>query len=307
MREDSFQFALDDFLNHLDIERGLSPNTIEAYKMDLNIFYHYLVDSFGSDSFSLDAVNRRHIRGYLKYLKVERRNGHAAMNRKISSLSTFFAFLAKEEYPISKNPLKDITRVKTRKNLPIFLSLQESEDLLESIKSTSSFPERDHAIYLIFLQTGCRLSELVNLTLEQVHLKDSYLRFLGKGNKERIVPLLPETVLALERWLEERSPRVRTDRVFLNRHGRPLGKRGIQNNLKKFFKEAGLYRKGLSVHKLRHTCLTLLHKKGVNIKLLKEIAGHTNISTTEIYTHVIGEEITEGMKNHPLNKKKEEE
>lgn len=300
MEREEFLVALDDFVNHLDIERGLSKNTIDGYKLDLHIFHEFLKETLSS-TFALEQIKKIHIRSYLRYLKVERENGHAAMNRKISSLSTFFDFLMKEEY-ISSNPLQSITRVKKAKNLPIFLSLQESLDLLASIKETSSFPERDHAIYLLFLQTGCRLSELVHLTLEQLQLEEGFVRFLGKGNKERIVPLLPETIHALREWLAARKPIFDTKRVFLNRFGRPLGKRGVQNNLKRFLKEAGLHREGLSVHKLRHTCLTLLHKEGVNIKLLKEIAGHTNISTTEIYTHVMNEEVTEGMLHHPLNK-----
>jgi len=294
--------ALENYLAYLEIERGLSPGTVEGYRQDLKLLEKFLSNEiFQGENWSVTNIKGSHLRAFLRYVYGERKNGTAALNRKIAAISGFFKFLCNEpEYSIEENPAQSLTRRKEEKKLPQYLTLEEADKLLQTIKKTSRFPERDYAIFALFLQTGCRLSELAELEIEQIRLKEGYIRFRGKGAKERAVPLAESTKEALEKWLKKREPGKSTRRVFLNRYGDPLGKRGIQTNLKRFLKKAGLERPGLSVHKLRHTCLTLLLKSGVNIKALKEIAGHTSISTTEIYTHISGEEIVENMKKHPL-------
>lgn len=297
-----FTSTRDDFLVYLEMERGMSINTVNGYRCDLNLFSRFLSQqAFKSTQWSVLQIKRPHIRAFLKFLKEERNNSAYAINRKIAALSGYFNFLVRE-YSLQENPMANIARLKEEKKLPQFLDLHEAGKLLDTIKQCSSFPERDFAIFTLFLQTGCRLSELTELTLDQLRLQERHIRFQGKGKKERLIPLTETTCSAIKNWLKERSPTIQTNRVFLNRYGRPLGKRGIQSNLERFLQAAGLYRPGLSVHKLRHTCLTLLLKSGVNIKTLKEIAGHTSISTTEIYTHVNQEEMVEGMNKHPLIK-----
>ena len=304
----NFNEALENYLTYLEIERGLSPGTVIGYRQDLKLLERFLKQKiFQNQDWFFADIKSSHLRSFLRYAYKERENGTAALNRKIAAITGFFKFLSREpEYSLKENPALNLTRRKVEKKLPQYLNLQEAEKLLKTIRETSKFPERDYAVFALFLQTGCRLSELAELEMDQLHLLEGYIRFRGKGAKERTVPLAETTKKALDKWLEIREPREKTKRVFLNRYGAPLGKRGIQTNLKRFLKNADLNRPGLSVHKLRHTCLTLLLKSGVNIKALKEIAGHTSISTTEIYTHISGEEIIENMKKHPLLREEKE-
>lgn len=303
MGGDLYCQELVNFLNYLEVEKGFSPGTVAGYRTDLLVFFRFLQEVAEEKPQKLQEIEKKHLRAFLAYLKRERNNGPAAMNRKIAALSSFCKFLLQEE-SLEKDPTEGLTRVKGEKKLPQYLSEKEARELLATVKKTSKFPERDYAIFLLFLQTGCRLSELAELTLENLDLEEGKVRFLGKGGKERIVPLLDETRAALCQWLGKRGVGKPGDRVFLNRYGNPLGKRGIQQNLRRFLERGGIYRPGLSVHKLRHTCLTLLLKSGVNLKVLKEIAGHTTISTTEIYTHVTGEEISDSLKKHPFIREK---
>ncbi len=297
-----FNQALENYLAFLEIERGLSSGTVEGYNQDLSLLGKFLSSEiFSGENWTLEDIKGSHLRSFLQYAYRKRKNKTAALNRKIAAISGFFQFICREpEYSLEENPALNLSRRKEEKKLPQYLTLEEAGKLLQTIKKKSWFPERDYAIFALFLQTGCRLSELAGLEINQLYLEEGYVLFRGKGAKERTVPLAESTKIALREWLALRKPSTETSRVFLNRYGKPMGKRGIQTNLKKFLKQAGLNRPGLSVHKLRHTCFTLLLQSGVNIKTLKEIAGHTSISTTEIYTHITGEEIVENMKKHPL-------
>jgi len=205
-----------------------------------------------------------------------------------------------EEYDIKKDPSKDFKKLKTEKKLPKYLSLAECEKLLDKISKVSNHPERDLALYQLFLQTGCRISEVSGLELSNLSFKEKYIKIKGKGNKERIIPLTDTTIDLLKEYIKVRKPTVETDMVFLNTYGKPLQNSSIRNNLKKYYKAAGIYRQGLAVHSLRHTCFTLLYKRGVDIRVIKDLAGHENISTTEIYTHLTNEELIDNMEKHPL-------
>src|SRR6056297_2748927 len=254
-----FKIALDDYIIHLDIERGLSELTIEGYKIDLKLFANFLDDRIFNDNknWQVNNIRARHIRAFLAYLKKERKNSPEAMNRKIVALHTFFKFLIRTgDYNIKKDPSKDFKKLKTENKLPEYLSLDESKKLLKIIPKVSNHPERDLALYQLFLQTGCRVSEVSTLKLSNLSFNENYIKI--KGNDS------------------------------------------IRNNLKKYYKAAGIYREGLAVHSLRHTCFTLLYKKGVDIRVIKDLAGHENISTTEIYTHLTNEELINSMEKHPL-------
>ena len=300
----NFKIALDDYINHLDIERGLADKTIEGYEIDLKVFAGYLSDHIFKDKgdWKLADVKSRHIRGFLAYLKRDRKNSPVAMNRKIVVLHTFFKFLKRTgEYDIKKDPSENFKKLKTEKKLPKYLNLDECEKLLDTIPNVSNFPERDLALYQLFLQTGARISEVSSLKLSNLSFKENYIKIKGKGNKERIVPITATTSDLLKEYIKVRRPTVETEIVFLNKYGKPLNNSSIRNNLKKYYKAAGIYKEGLAVHSLRHTCFTLLYKKGVDIRVIKDLAGHENISTTEIYTHLNNEELINNMEKHPLS------
>lgn len=297
----NFQIALRDYLNHLEIERGLSEKTISGYKFDLKVFAKFLDENIFEENWYLKSIKSRHIRSFLAYLKKERKNSPEAMNRKIVALHTFFKFLKRTgEYDIKNNPSKDFKKLKTEKKLPEYLSLDECEKLLDTIPEVSNEPKKDLALYQLFLQTGARISEVSSLKLSNLSFKEKYIKIKGKGNKERIIPLTDITIDYLKEYIKVRRPTVETDIVFLNTYGKPISNNSIRNNLKKYYKAAGIYREGLAVHSLRHTCFTLLYKQGVDIRVIKDLAGHENISTTEIYTHLTNEELIDNMKKHPL-------
>lgn len=190
--------------------------------------------------------------------------------------------------------------MKTAKRLPVYFTEEEAAALLEAA-AAFRYPARNVAMFRFFLQTGCRIGELLSLELSRLDLKGRTVRLIGKGNKERQVPLTERTCRALQEYLEVRRPVCANEpAVFLNKDGRAISRRGVQKLFERVCERAGLSRPGLSIHKLRHTCLTLLLQQGVDLVTLKQIAGHENISTTEIYLHVTQKEVRQAIEKHPL-------
>ena len=171
------------------------------------------------------------------------------------------------------------------------------------LESAGAFrnPELNVAMFRFFLQTGCRIGELLTLDLDRLNLKERSVRLIGKGNKERQVPLTEKTCQVVEDYFKVRRPVSELETaVFLSKDGRAISRRGVQKLFERICVKAGLSRPGLSVHKLRHTCLTLLLQEGVDLVTLKEIAGHEHLSTTEIYLHVTQKEVRNAIEKHPL-------
>ena len=301
----NFEKCMHDFLDYIELERNCSPQTVKGYRAELKFMFQY----FKGHDLPLDVqrITLHHVRKYLAYAKKERNNSPASLNKKISVLRSFFHFLTGDEsYGIEKNPVSRLSQVKKEKKLPQILSLEESRKFLLGIKEVSPYPERDFAIFLMFLHTGCRLSELKGLTVSSIDLQEKCVRFMGKGSRERIVPLLEETCGALEEYLKIRKPSIQTNQLFLNSRGLPISKETIARTFKNLAQKTGVYRKGLTVHKLRHTCLTLLLKEGIDLRTLQEIAGHADIATTQIYTHVAQVDLKKQMNKHPLARKVED-
>ena len=293
------QNCMEDYINYIEMVKGLSPGTIKRYEEELNLFLYFLKEK--GFPLQVEEITIQHLREYLVYMKRERNNSPVTIKNKIAIIKIFFEFLCQEGiYGLNHNPSLRLSNIKVDRKLPQILSLEESSKFLINIKKVSSFPERDFAMFLLFLHTGCRLNELKELTLSSINLKEQHVRFWGKGNKERAVPLLDESIKALEEYLKKRKPLVDTDILFLSMKGYPLSKAGIQSIFKELAKKTGIYREGLSIHKLRHTCLTLLLKQGVDLRTLQEIAGHASISTTQIYTHIAQTDLKKKMDKHPL-------
>ena len=316
-----------EFNYFLDTEKNYSRKTISTYNNKLKLFFNYLEMSDGLKNPSFDQLNSEHVKKYLTYLKNQLGNKPNTINLKISILKSFYKFLMDRRYiTYEKNITNEIKQQKVSKTLPMYLTADEAENFLFGIKLISKNATRDYAMFSLFLLTGARLSEVTNLNVDQINLAEKTITFLGKGSKERTVPLVNRAYEAVLNYLstekfyikrqikdkeiefEDRSqrgriPAMRTNRVFLNKYGKPISERGIQDIFKRLSQEIGIFRKGLSVHKLRHTCLTLLHKSGVDILVLQKIAGHENIKTTQIYTHVDYKELHKHMELHPLNNK----
>ncbi|RQD74325.1 MAG: integrase [Candidatus Syntrophonatronum acetioxidans] len=292
-----------EYISYLDIQWGLVVTTIKSHDREINHFIEFIKDEFSLESFIPGDIKASHIRRYLAYLKNHRENGPSTRNSKLATIRSYYKFLEENEYlEEDNNPTLFIRKAKVSRPLPVFLSLEEAQDLLKASVKNTRWPERDHAVLRFFLQTGCRAGELVKIELDHIDLEEKYVRLLGKGNEERIVPLTPNTIEALKDYLAVRdfSPRGK-NHLFLGARGDPITYLGLNKLFKEACRKAGILKPNLTLHKLRHTCLTLLLKEGVDLCTLKELAGHQTIRTTVVYTHVTQKEIREAVKKLPLD------
>lgn len=292
-----------EYVDYLEIECGYQPLSIKSYLLDLRVFFRYLRDKhFDQDEIDPELIRPEHIRAFLAYLVEERGNGPSARNRKMAALSNYFKFLVLHGWlKYNQNPARRIKKARLPKRLPVFLNLEEAEALIKASRMDSIRPYRDHAMIRLFLQTGLRLDELVRLERSDINLREGYIRVRGKGDKERLLPLTEATARALQEHLERllpASPQI--EKVFLNQRGQPITWRGVQMIFDRICRQAGLVRPGLSPHKLRHTCLTLLLREGVDLMTLKELAGHASISSTAVYAHVDLDDVRNAVEKHPL-------
>ena len=284
-----------EFLRFLEVERRYSSNTIAAYENDLLQFLEFLRRECGDAIADWSEVDRERIADFLLHLK-ERKYSDASIARKIAAIRSFFSFLHREE-EISENPAEEVRGPKPGKHLPKVLTLEEILLLLEQ-PSKMDGPEakRDKAILELLYASGLRVSELVSLDLDDVNLEEGYIRCVGKGARQRFIPIHKKAVGALEEYLREARPKLAKDRkekaLFLNRQGRRLTRQGVWLLIKNYARMAGIREKDLSPHVLRHSVAThLLHSHKMNLRELQEFLGHASISSTQIYTHVTSDYI----------------
>lgn len=305
-----------DFLGYMQTVRGKSSKTVDEYYTDLRTFFRYfkyskklVPESATFEEISIKNVNVELIEKitltdiyeYLNYLLVERKNNAATRARKISSLKSFFNYLVNKVGLLKKDPTKDLDTPKRKASLPKFLTLEQSISLLNCVKGP--YKERDYCILTLFLNCGMRLSELVGINLSDIR-SDNTLKLTGKGNKERIVYLNKACLLALEKYIKVRPKSNLKDRnaLFISRLNKRISPKTVQFIVKKYLEEVGLDNQGYSVHKLRHTAATLMYQYGeVDIRVLKDILGHTNLGTTEIYTHLSNKQIQKAISSNPLS------
>ena len=299
MRLEDFPYRKE-YGDHLLIERGVSVATVSGYGLDLELFFGYLTGQLKGEV-APEQIEPVQVLGFLTHSARERGNAAKTRNRKLAALKSYFNYLERYgKLGEAENPVKRFQSVRTPKRLPVYFTREESEALLEAA-SSFRYPLRNVAMFRLFLQTGCRIGELLTLDLNRLDLKSRTVRLIGKGNKERMVPLTENTCRALSDYLNVRKPVLdKETAVFLSKDGKAISRRGVQKLFERICEEAGLARPGLSIHKLRHTCLTLLLQQGVDLVTLKQIAGHENISTTEIYLHVSQQEVRSAIEKHPL-------
>lgn len=276
---------IEDFKHYLIIDEGKSNNTISSYITDLNSFKDFLEKQAIE---TIKEVDYNLINLYISDLNL---NNYAAstLNRKISSLKKFFFYLIKEGR-LEKNPMELIQGAKTAKRLPQVLSNQEVETLINAPDTTTSIGIRDRAILETMYATGLRVSELINLKLKEIHLDLGFIQTVGKGNKERLVPLGDEAVFWLKKYLDEVYPLYEnlsntSGIIFLTQRGSKFTRQGIWKNLKKYVQISAI-NKNVSPHMLRHSFATHLLENGADLRMVQELLGHSDISTTEIYTHI---------------------
>jgi integrase/recombinase XerC len=292
----------DEFLTYIRVNRNFSIHTLESYGLDLQQFSFF----FDKEQIvSVDLIDHLLIRRYLAKLKDEQL-ARTSIARKISCLRSFFKFLCRQGY-LQKNPIIGISTPKLEKRLPEFLYPEELEGLLNLPDQSNDLGKRDQAILEVFYSSGLRLQEVVGLTIADLDMTRGYLRVFGKGSKERLVPLGGCAKRALDKYLKEVRPRLQaknnnskqTTHVFLNYRGSRLSGRSIQRLMDKYIQQLALNRK-ISPHTLRHTFATHLLENGADLRVVQELLGHVDISSTQIYTHLTKERIRAVyLKSHP--------
>lgn len=306
-----------DFLTYNETIRGKSSRSVEGHYLDLLTFFRYLLTIRGMvdkdtefekidisvvDIELIKTVTLSDLYSFLVYCKNERNNNTATRARKTSTLRNFFKFLSSQTHQIENNPALMLESPKVKQSLPKHLTLEDSLELLNSVDGPNK--ERDYCILVLFLNCGLRLAELCGLNLSSIS-SDNTLTVLGKGNKERIVYLNNACVNAINAYLTVRPhdniPITDKNALFISRNHRRISPKTVQHLVKTYLEKSGLGGQGYSTHKLRHTAATLMYQHGdVDIRVLKDILGHSNLGTTQIYTHVSDKQIKHAVDKNPL-------
>lgn len=308
-----------EFLNYLSVVKSKSELTVLEYASDLRLFFRYMLvyrglvdketefDKLEISFIDLDFIKTIKISdayAFLSYCRNERGNDNAAISRKVSTLRAFFKYLCVKMKQIPENPMEELESPKLKKSLPKYLTLDESVQLLESIDGRDK--ERDYAIITLFLNCGLRLSELCSLNYTDIK-SDGTLTVTGKGNKERTIYLNEMCIDAVKDYMKVRPVDGVKDKnaLFLSGRKNRISPKTVQHLVEKYIEKSGLGDRGFSTHKLRHTAATLMYQKGgVDVLLIKDILGHENLATTEIYTHIVDSQLKNAVESNPLNKLK---
>lgn len=284
---------IDEFIEYLIIDKKYSENTIKSYNNDLNKFKNY-------NKKTINNIDETDIKNYIKYLNKEN-NDTKTISHNISTLRSFYKFLLIEK-KVKKNPMEYIELPKTKKSLPKTLSIEEIDKLLD-INLTDSFSCRNKAMLELMYSSGLRVSELINVKIHDIDTSNCIIRIMGKGSKERIVPLGDYAIRYIELYQKEHREKLikkeMNDYLFLNNHGKKMTRQGFFKILKQIAKEKNI-KTEFSPHTLRHSFATHLLNGGADLRSIQEMLGHSDISTTQIYTHVSKEKLKENYNNfHP--------
>lgn len=297
------KYLINEYQYYLKREKGLSQNTITAYLRDLEQYRTYLEKSY--EITKIQKIERKHIETFLKSLH-KKDLSSKSLSRKLTAIKGFHQFLLIEN-ELDTNVAYDIESPKVEKTLPQVLSVQEVIKIIEAVKGTDPLSIRNQALLELIYGSGLRVSELLDLKIADIHLLEGYVRVLGKGNKEREVPLGDMSVQALRLYLTKSRNQLTMnsiDYLFLNQDGKRLSRQGFFKILRKIAKAAGIDR-DVSPHTLRHSFATHLLEAGVDLRTLQELLGHEDIQTTQIYTHISQKHIKDVYLNtHPRAKEK---
>ena len=309
--------VIKDYLLYMQTIKGKSPKTVDEYFSDIRTFFRFIKVSRGIVSAStlfedikVDDVDIELIKTitlqdayeFMNYLLRDRDNNASTRARKTSSLKSFFNYITVKKHLLDKDPIKELETPKRKKSLPKYLTLEQSIELLNAVDGKHK--ERDYCIITLFLNCGMRLSELVGLNVTDIR-PDGTARILGKGNKERIIYLNSACINAITEYLKVRPMDGVKDRnaLFISAHLKRMSPKTVQALVYKYLEKIGLDSQGYSCHKLRHTAATLMYQHGnVDIRILKEILGHENLGTTEIYTHLNTQQMENAANSTPLSK-----
>lgn len=317
--------VLRDFRSYKLISQNRTQKTVDEYICDLRIFMKYIIasredlpvlgDEFESISLScvtadfIDGIKTSEIYDYQLYMRNDRGISARSLARKMSAIKSLYKYATVAAHICKNNPAKDVEGAFIRNSSPKFLTLEESAHLLDTINSDarSCTRLRDYAMILLFLNTGLRLSELVMINIEDFDREMTRINVIGKGRKERVVYINPACRQAIVEYLEERREVNCIEKgkhpLFLSTRDKRISNNAVQKRVQKYLTDAGFEYKKLSTHKLRHTAATLMYREGgVDVRVLQEILGHEQLNTTQIYTHVVNEDIERATMQNPLAK-----
>jgi len=310
--------VLEDYLNYMEMIKGSSPNTVREYFFDLRTFLKYLkvrfklvdsdqdfeeIDISDIDENFLKKVTIQDLHAFISFIDKERDNKNHAKSRKVASLRSFFDYLHSKVNLIDKNPAASLEFPKINSRHPVYLTLEESQHLLNTVleNKNEEYRKRDYAIIMLFLNCGLRLSELSSINIDSIK-NDDALSIIGKGNKERTIFLNQACIDAINDYLRVRPTNVNDDKaLFISKRKNRMSNRAIQHMIDRYLSRAGFDTSVYSTHKLRHTAATLMYKHGnVDIRALQELLGHESVSTTQIYTHIDDERLRNAVQSNPL-------
>lgn len=309
---DSLPRLVYEYLRYIDNVKNRSPKTVFEYSLNIREFLSFVLKDrkiCDDDNFDLRICDEDFFKSitlddaykYLSYCKNDKKNSATTRSRKVVAIRQLFKYLSDNRQILPNNPMKVLDTPKTQKSLPKYLTLEQSIELLKCVDGKNR--ERDYAILTIFLNCGLRLSELVGLNYKDISPENGTIMVLGKGNKERIVYLNNACLSAIEVYMRVRPKDgvIDKDALFLSNRLKRISTRTVQHLVEEFLKKSGLGNMGLSTHKLRHTAATLMYQYGdTDVLVLKDILGHENLSTTEIYTHIVDDQKKKAIENNPL-------
>lgn len=314
---------VNEFISDLIVVRGRSKLTVNEYASDLRLFFRFMVcennhkyksdelpedyDLSFIDAKFIEKITLKDVNNFLIYCSEGRTNSLRTRARKASSIRGFFKYICDKMHYIENNPVSQLQVAPPKKRLPKYLTLEQSKQLLNSVSGKNQI--RDYCILTLFLNCGLRLAELVGLNVHDIDLAKQTMLVTGKGNKQRLVFLNEACISAIKDYLAVRpAGSVKGDdrnALFISRLNKRIGRQAVQLMVYKSLEKIGLDGQHYSVHKLRHTAATLTYQYGdVDVLILKEMLGHENLSTTEIYTHLENKQLREAAKSNPLSGEK---
>jgi len=321
----SFSPILQEYASYKLAIQGCSQKTVDEYMLDLRTFFRFVIatkqniDPNSEDFLNIDihiidlefikSIKTEDVYSFLMYTGTTRKNMWSAKARKLSAIKTLYKYLVNKRCLMDNNPVANIESPKPKKTLPKVLTLEESLSLLNAVKNDkeSKTTVRDYTIITLFLNCGMRVSELTGINLSDIDSQMRSLRVIGKGSKERIIYLNSACISALSEYIEIRKnskyEKLNERALFLSKQYKRISVKTVQWLVYKYLDMAGLESKHYSVHKLRHTAATLMYQSGeVDVRVLKDILGHEQLNTTQIYTHVSDAQMENAMEQNPLSK-----
>lgn len=309
--------VIQNFLTYMETIKGRSALTVDEYGLDLRMFFRFVMRARGAvpssapldeiDISRLDldfvrTVTLSDIYEFLNYLARAREDINTTRARKVSTLKSYFGYMSTRMHLIDENPTAALEAPKIRTALPVHLTLEEAQTLLRGIGGRNRV--RDYAILTLFLNCGMRLAELVGMNITDIDFTGGAVKIKGKGDKERMIYLNPACLDAVKAYLKIRPvdgvEAQSRNALFLSGQKRRIGRSAVQKLVEKHLSQTGFGDRGYSTHKLRHTAATLMFQEGVDVRTLKEVLGHEQLNTTQIYTHVSNEGVRDAMNKNPL-------